>query len=178
MNAKLDQHVCLFDPAIKWGDGTDDATDRDTWGTSRDPAGLVLHEGKRAMVFHCVKLDWARYEWCRGAIEETAVCGRAFRAGVRRVDMPDGSTFLPLGVDEKDFWAMKSDELERFANVVIEEIGALIVQSGKLPFGLRGSYMLRPSSLHVSVANERALRCADVNQARATLRQQKRDLTP
>ena len=85
---------------------------------------------------------------------------------------------MPAGVDEKGFFAMKSDELGAFENVVIEEIGALILQSAKLPFGLRASFMLRPSSLHVSDANARALRCAELNAERATQRQQRAAHTP
>ena len=173
----LDEHVCLFDPAIKWGDGTTDATDRDTWPVERDHKKLILKDGQKATVFFATKLDYAQNAWCK-EVSEVEACGRAFRVAIRRVVRADGSTWMPAGVDEKGFFAMKSDELGAFENVVIEEIGALILQSAKLPFGLRASFMLRPSSLHVSDANARALRCAELNAERATQRQQKHDPTP
>jgi hypothetical protein len=177
--SKMDQHVCLFDPAIRWGDTTkdDNVTDRDTWPVERDPKRLHLHEGKRAMIFHCIKLDFPQVAFCKEAPEVEA-CGRAFRTGVRRVTRPDGTTWLPAGVEERGYSMMSLAEMSEFETVIIEEIGALILQSGRLPFDLKGSYMLRPSSLHVSGATERALRCVELNQARAILRQQSRVPTP
>lgn len=179
MANELDQHVCLFDPAIKWGDTTKDdgVTDRDTWPVERDPKKLHLHEGKRANVFHCIKLDFSQVAFCKEAPEVEA-CGRAFRTGVRRVVRSDGTTWLPAGVDERGFSMMSAAEMNEFETVVIEEIGALILQSGRLPFGLKGSFMLRPSSLHVSAANDRARLCVELNAERSTLRQRRADPTP
>lgn len=162
---KLDTHVCLFDPAIKWGD---DATNRDTWPHTREPEKLVLKDGAKAMVFHTLKLGWPQYEWVTDAASEVGICGRAFRVGVRRVTMPSGESWAPVGVDEKGFFAMSPEEMERFENEVIVEIGALIVQSSKLPFGLKGSYKRRPSSQHVMDAHDLNLRCAELNRAIAT----------
>ena len=178
MANELDQHVCLFDPAIKWGDASvEDATDRDTWPVERDIKKLVLRDGQKATVFHATKLTFAQNAWCK-EVSEVEACGRAFRVAVRKVTRPEGAPWMPANVDEKDYFAMKASELEDFENVVIEEIGALILQAAKLPFGLKASFMLRPSSLHVSAANDRALRCAELNQARATLKQASRAPTP
>jgi len=176
--SKLDEHVCLFDPAIRWGGPLDDATDRDTWPIERDPKKLVLHEGKKAVVFHTAKLTFAQHAWCKEAQGETEVCGRAFRVGVRRVDKADGTPWTPIGIESKDYFAMKPDELNAFENCVIEEIGALVMQGSALPFGLRASYMVRPSSLHVWDANDRALRCAALNAERSILKQRRADPTP
>lgn len=180
MANELDQHVCYFDPAIKWGDAStfDGVTDREVWPVERDPKKLHLHEGKRATVFYAVKLDPDQNAWVKEPPGEVESCNRAFRIGVRRVVRSDGTTWQPASVDEKGYFAMSKDELAVFENVVIEEIGALIIQSARLPFDLRASYMLRPSSLHVPVANSRALQCAELNQARATLRQASRVPTP
>lgn len=177
MANELDQHVCLFDPAIKWGDGTTDATDRDTWPVERDIKKLVLHDGMSATVFHAAKLTFPQNAWCK-EVSEVEACGRAFRVGVRRVVDSEGKPWMPASIDDKDYFAMKASELERFENVVIEEIGALILQAAKLPFGLKPSFMLRPSSLHVSDANARALRCAELNAMRSIQRQQKLVPTP
>ena len=179
MTTSLDEHVCLFDPAIKWGDATklDGVTDRDTWAVERDPKRLFLRDGMKANTFHSVKLDFTQVAWCKEAPEVEA-CGRAFRVGVRRVVRSDGSTWQPAGVDEKGHFSMTIAEMNEFETVIIEEIGALILQSGRLPFGLSRSFMVRPSSLHVSAASERALRCVELNQEHAILRQQKADLTP
>ena len=179
MTTSLDQHVCLFDPAIRWGDTTmeDDVTDRDTWPVERDLKKLHLHEGKRATVFHCAKLDFPQVAFCKDAPEVEA-CGRAFRAGVRRVVRPNGETWMPAGVEDRGYSAMSFAEAGEFENDIIEEIGALILQSGRLPFGLSRSYMVRPSSLHASAASARALRCAELNAERSILRQQSRDRTP
>ena len=179
MASELDQHVCLFDPAIKWGDASvEDATDRDTWPVERDIKKLVLRDGQKATVFFATKLDPEQNAWVKEPPGEVESCNRAFRIAVRRVARSDGSSWQPASVDERGYFAMSKDELATFENVVIEEIGALIIQSARLPFGLKGSYMLRPSSLHVSGASDRARLCVELNAERSTLRQRRAAPTP
>ena len=147
----LDEHIRLYDPAIDWSDG---ATPIE-WAVSRDPRALRLRAGKTPIVFHCARLSRRVYAWITESPSESERLFRAFRAGVRRVQRPDGA-WTPQGADALGYVAMTDDEADVYGIADQQEIGGLIIERSLLPFDCAGGYTLRPSSLLVRAAALRA----------------------
>lgn len=139
--------VRLFDRAVRWSDGKKDGcTDARAYGETRDFDLIVLEPGKRAMVFHTKRLLRSQMRDVEGLGTEPVKREVAFAYGVESVEMPDGRVIRPKG----DRWTSEEMDAEGFDFPTVEDIGAIVVQRSRLPFGWPGSFVAPPSSARAS----------------------------
>lgn len=147
----MDRFIRLYDPAIDWTSET--GTPADTWPITRDESKLVMLPGRTPVVFHAVRLSRKAYEWAMSTPSEQERCFRAFRAGVRRVDLASGP-WTPAGTEARGYIAMTEDEADTFGIADHQEIGGLVLERAVLPTDCEGGYSVRPSSRLVWAARQ------------------------
>lgn len=151
--SELDKHIRAYDPAIDWSDHGGTPAE---YLRSRDEKRLVIKPGRKPIVFYASRLSRSAYRWCSEAPTDSERIERAFRAGVRRVEHPDGTTWSPAGTDSRGYIAMTESESERYGIADVLEIGGLVFERSLVPPDCEVGYTLRPTSHHVLDAALRA----------------------
>lgn len=159
----MDVFIRLYDPAIDWTPET--GTPADTWPVTRDSSVIVLKPGRTPIRYHAVRLSRRAYSWAMAGGDDVERCFRAFRAGVRRVDRPEGP-WTPAGTDGRDFLAMTEAEADEIGGLADhQEIGGLVLERAILPTDCAGGYSVRPSSRLVWAAQQLSSLTAGRSQA-------------